>query len=40
MYNLQIRLEKITDQTKKTKKKHWKVGSELSINGNTKNPQI
>ena len=33
-------LEQFTDQMKKGKKKYWKVGIELSINGNTKIPQI
>ena len=40
MSNLQIRLQKFTDFTKKMLEKTGLVESELSINGNTKNCQI
>ena len=32
--------EQFTDKMKKAKKKYWKVGTELSINDNTRSPQI
>ena len=32
--------KKFTDQKKKSYKKYWKDGIELSINDNTKSPQI
>ena len=33
-------LEHFTDQMKEKLKKYWEVGTELSIDDNTKSPQI